>query len=191
MQVDAVPGCRSIRKSTPRIRTRGTICQSDTPSAQCVHEHPLDKLANHPSRSSRSSSRPPLGLQPITRTRLACEAGSVSGVRTGGPHCSVGTSEHRRREWPARDWAVAATPRAKGGRVATVCAHCGVAFHPRRRDARFCSRTCRSRHWRATTRRCATCHRPLPASLRRDARYCSARCRRKAWRARQAGGGAR
>ncbi|NCD18856.1 MAG: hypothetical protein EOL89_02565 [Actinobacteria bacterium] len=62
-------------------------------------------------------------------------------------------------------------------------------FHPRRRDARFCSRTCRSSHWRATVRRCAQCHCPLPAGLRRDARYCSARCRRKAWRARHPGGG--
>lgn len=82
---------------------------------------------------------------------------------TRGPPSSVGSSEHRRRQWPAKDWSAAETPRAKVDRVAAVCEACGVVFHPRRRDARFCSRRCQSHHWRAAVRRCATCHRHLPA----------------------------
>jgi hypothetical protein len=70
--------------------------------------------------------------------------------------------------------------------TARVCAVCDIDISDRRRQARFCSSTCRARHFRGESDRlagvCEGCGAKLDGA-RADARFCSNTCRSTAWRA--------
>jgi hypothetical protein len=74
------------------------------------------------------------------------------------------------------------------------CSRCGRPLGTRMRgDAKYCSRGCRSAHWRkrrrtarAIGRRCAVCRTRLSLGQRLDSAFCSPRCRQRAYRRRKA-----
>jgi predicted nucleic acid-binding Zn ribbon protein len=73
------------------------------------------------------------------------------------------------------------------------CRHCSRALPAgARSDARFCSPSCRSTHFRRhalpqrARNKCQSCRKPIPRQARADACYCSSACRQLAYQARPA-----